>query len=109
MKDEVWLLSPALKECLGARSQLNQRKQGGAQCPKVCSSAFQSYMPETQPVLAISSHTNEPWPTGPALWGRRASPQGIILGSSVKVQPKDCRRLCLFPSASTQAAKPYSE
>lgn len=37
------------------------------------------------------------------------APKGIILESSVKVQPKDCRRLCLFPSVSTQAAKPYWE
>ena len=47
-------------------------------------------------------------PTSPC-GAEEPAPQGIILESSVKVQPKDCRRLCLFPSASTQAAKPYWE
>ena len=39
MKDEVWLLSPALKERLGARSQLSQRKQGGPDVPKSAASS----------------------------------------------------------------------
>ena len=69
MKDEVWLLSPALKERLGARSQLSQRKQGGPDVPKSAASSPTCQKPSQS--WSSASHADEPRPTA----GRRASPQ----------------------------------
>ena len=78
------------------------KEAGRPNVPKSAAVPSSPTCPKPSQSWSSASRANELWPTGPA-------PKGIILESSVKVQPEDCRSLCLFPSASAQAAKPYWE